>query len=141
MGVKIGMKLQDGFDAYEGFVEKKAVMETGESDVEYYPMINEAGDEIARVYDLDGKIFSMEIITPECSLDNGIHVGSTLGELKKAYPKHEIHGSEIEGRTLFTVPGKNVSFYLEVGIWNFDLTEEDKKQLTDNVKIYQISIF
>lgn len=140
-GVEIGMSMEKAFSTNDDLESELTIEETGEGDMEFYAMTNENGDQIARVFEMKGSVFGIDVLSEDCSLENGIHVGSTLGELKEAYPNYEIHGSEIEGRTSLTVEGMKIAFYIEVGIWNYDLTEEDEKLLADDVKVYQISLW
>lgn len=61
-------------------------------------------------------VISPEVVTPE-----GIYVGSTIAQLRKAYPSMSAHGSEIESRV--TVSGGNYYFRIDALSNQYDLPQ------------------
>ena len=69
-------------------------------------------------------------------LDKGIGVGNTLKEIKESYPKSEIHGCDIEGKTI--VMAGDYHFLLEDTFFYSYIIDESK--IAPSTKIKMITI-
>ena len=69
----------------------------------------------------------------ECATKEGIKVGSTVADLRKAYPKLTASGSEIEGRTY--AKGGGYEFFLVSQNYAYEL---DQAKLKGDVKVKAI---
>jgi hypothetical protein len=117
---------------------KKTKMKTGEGTFEVYQIRdfenNPAGYFMA---DPNNKLLVGDITveTPKASTEKGIKLGSTFKDLLAAYPKIEVHGSEIEGRTYASV--NNISYRLDENIFTYEV---DQKKIKSTTKITEITI-
>jgi hypothetical protein len=114
--VKIKQKTGEGdFDAY---VKSKDNV----NDVIIYP-IKKGGKEVVNLVEYTGK----------CATKEGIKVGSTVADLRKAYPKLKANGSEVEGRTVAI--GGGYMFLLDTYQSAYEL---DAAKLKPTVKVKAI---
>jgi hypothetical protein len=137
-----GVKLDTPLSALErrfGKKLRKAVMKTGEGDFEYYSLRNETGQEIAQFFLTDDKRVRMvETTSPLWKTTRGIRVGSTLRELRRAYPDLEIHGSEIESRTSASSAATKWSFRIDTHFGSYELSPKELASIAPETKILAI---
>lgn len=133
----MGITPGDAISTHDALLSK-TVLKTGEADFEAYKITSKLHGEVGYLLPepkdtkLVGNIF---ISNPKATTKEGIHVGSTLGDLLQQYPEAVIHGSEIEGRT-HAIIGKH--FYL---LDSRNFTYEIKKgSIPENTKILEIMI-
>jgi hypothetical protein len=115
--VKITEK--DGEGSFDVYVMSKDKV----NEVFIYPM-KKGGKEVAHM---------IEYRHGECATKEGIKVGSTVADLRKAYPKLTANGSEIEGRTY--AKGGGYEFFLDSQNFSYEL---DQAKLKGNVKVKAI---
>ncbi len=133
-GMKVGMTIPE---AHKIFPIGKATEKNGEGTFDVYkPAQEESANDYFTIYPekKGGKevIKSMEF-TGDCKTKEGIKVGSTLADLRKAYPKLVAHGSEIESRV--TVEAGGYSFLLNTASTKYNL---DQATLKPTVKVKAI---
>jgi hypothetical protein len=134
-GVKLGTPLA-ALEQKFGKKLHKAVMKTGEGDFDYYSLRNETGQEIAQFFLSDDKRVRMiETNSPLWKTTKGIHVGSTVRELRAAYPNLEIHGSEIESRTSASSPATKWSFRIDAYFGSYELSPKELASISPETKI------
>lgn len=139
-GVKVGTPLA-ALEQKFGQKLHKAVMKTGEGDFEYYSLRNETGQEIAQFYLTDDKRVNMiETTSLLWKTTKGIHVGSTLRELRDAYPDLEIHGSEIESRTSASSTATKWSFRIDAYFGSYELSPKELASISPETKILAIFV-
>ncbi|MCP4438230.1 MAG: hypothetical protein GY810_04735 [Aureispira sp.] len=117
---------------------KEGVLENGEGDFPGYDLLDENQEKIGFVFpkhDDESLVGPIQIYSPLYKTKEGIGIGSTFAELKKAYPNRETHGSEIESRTSTEVGG--LSFRLDA---YFSTHKIDESTIKLSTKILQISI-
>jgi hypothetical protein len=133
-GMKVGMSIPD---AQKLFPLRKAKEENGEGTFDVYKSAQEesSGDDITIYTDKKGgkEVISNIKYTGDYATKEGIKVGSTLADLRKAYPKLVAHGSEIESRV--TATGGGYSFLLNTPSTKYDL---DQATLKATVKVKAI---
>jgi hypothetical protein len=133
-----GIQIGDAISKYNTDYVKKAKIKTGEGTFEVYQIRdfenNPAGYFVA---DPNNKLLVGDITveTPKASTEKGIKLGSTFKDLLAAYPKLEVHGSEIESRTYANAG--NISYRLNVANTQYDL---DKTKIPATAKIVEIVI-
>ncbi len=130
-GMKIGMSIPD---AKKIFPLRNAKEKNGEGTFDVYKSAQEesSGEDITIYVEKKGGkevIRSMEF-TGDCKTKEGIKVGSTLADLRKAFPKLVAHGSEVESRV--TAEGGGYSFLLNTSSNKYDL---DQATLKPTVKV------
>jgi uncharacterized lipoprotein NlpE involved in copper resistance len=133
-GMKVGMSIPD---AQKIFPLRKAKEENGEGTFTVYKSAQEESSPDDMIIYIDKKggkevIRSMQFTGNEATKE-GIKVGSTLADLRKAYPKLIAHGSEIESRV--TAEGGGYSFLLNTSSTKYDL---DQATLKATVKVKAI---
>jgi len=139
-GVKVGTPLA-ALEQKFGKKLDKAVMKTGEGDFEYYSLRNETGQEIARFFLTDDKRVRMiETTSSLWKTTKGIHAGSTLRELRAAYPDLEIHGSEIESRTSASSAATKWSFRIDASFGSYELSPKELASISPETKILATSL-
>ena len=121
MGMKVGMTIPE---AKKLFPIRKTTEKNGEGTFDVYESAQEESDANFTIYvDKQGGkevIKSMELRS-DCATKEGIKVGSTLADLRKAYPKLVAHGSEIESRV--TAEGGGYSFLLNTSSNKYNLDQ------------------
>jgi uncharacterized lipoprotein NlpE involved in copper resistance len=133
-GMKVGMLTSE---AHKIFPIRKTKIKRAEGTVDVYVSAQEesSGDDMD-IYPVTkgGKevIGSIEY-TGSCATKEGIKVGSTLADLRKAYPKLKAHGSEMESRV--TAEGGGYSFLLNTASTDYNL---DQATLKPSVKVKAI---
>ncbi len=130
-GMKIGMSIAD---AKKQYPLTKAKENRAEGTFDVYQSAQEEsanGDMTIYVEKKGGQevVKSMEF-TGDCKNKEGIKVGSTLADLRKAYPKLVAHGSEMESRV--TVEAGGYSFLLNASSNKYNL---DQATLKATVKV------
>jgi hypothetical protein len=115
--VKITEK--DGEGSFDVYVMSKDNV----NEVFIYPM-KKGGKEVAHM---------IEYRRGDCTTKEGIKVGSTVADLRKAYPKLTANGSEIEGRTY--AKGGGYEFFLDSPNFSYEL---DQAKLKGDVKVKAI---
>lgn len=133
-GMKIGMTIPE---AKKQFPITKAKEDRAEGTFDVYkPAQEESANDYFTIYveKKGGKevIQSMEF-TGDCKTKEGIKVGSTLADLRKAYPKLVAHGSEVESRV--SVEAGGYSFLLNTSSNKYNL---DQATLKSTVKVKAI---
>jgi hypothetical protein len=137
-GVKLGTPLA-ALQQRFGKKLRKAVMKTGEGDFEYYSLRNETGQKIAQFFLTDDKRVRMvETTSPLWKTTRGIHVGSTLRDLRRAYPDLEIHGSEIESRTTASSAATKWSFRIDTLFGSYELSPKELASIAPETKVLAI---
>lgn len=113
-----GVKVGDSYKSHQKKL-KKIIKNNSEIAITAFDLYNKEKEKIGFVHldERDSKsIGKIEIIAPQYKTAKGIGVGNTFKEIKENYPKSEVHGCEIEGKT-FVIAGdyhfllKEVSFY------------------------------
>jgi hypothetical protein len=139
-GVKLGTPLA-ALEQKFGKKLHKAVMKTGEGDFEYYRLRNKTGQEIAQFFLTDDKRVRMiETTSPLWKTTKGIRVGSTLRELRDAYPNLEIHGSEIESRTTASSAATKWTFRIDAHFGSYELSPKELASISPETKIPAIFV-
>lgn len=133
-GISIGDKFSEKLT-----VLSKEIMETGEGDFVTYEIKNKQGEMLAYVMP-DPRdplvVGDITIVSPNAVTKDGVKVGMTLGELKKRLGNITVHGSEIESRT--SVAKDNMRYRLDAA---FGTYEVDQSQVSDTIKVLEITIF
>jgi hypothetical protein len=136
-GVEVGKNIEDIL-AEKPDLLKKGMYQSGEGDFEIYQILDSDGGSLADVFFFEEKgkkkITSIVVTSEKAATLKEIKVGSTYDEVMKAYPKAEVHGSEIEGYTHAFIGG--FAFKLDVNIW----TEEVKEKIAPETKVIAIDI-
>jgi uncharacterized lipoprotein NlpE involved in copper resistance len=98
-GMKVGMLTSE---AHKIFPIRKTKITRSEGTVDVYVSAQEesSGDDMAIYTEKKGgkDVINNIEYTGSCATKEGIKVGSTIADLRKAYPKLKAHGSEIESR-------------------------------------------
>lgn len=133
-GMKVGMLTSE---AHKIFPIRKTKIARAEGTVDVYVSAQEesSGDDMAIYPEKKGGkdvINNMEY-TGSCATKEGIKVGSTIADLRKAYPKLKAHGSEIESRV--TAEGGGYFFLLNTASADYNL---DQATLKPSVKVKAI---
>lgn len=71
--------------------------------------------------------------TKMASTKEGIQVGSTFGDVKKALPEIEVHGSEIEGRTYASYAG--IKYRLDIAHFTYEVDASTIPETTPVIEI------
>jgi hypothetical protein len=131
-GVKVGDPMEKVKETYPVKITEK----DGEGSFEVYVMSKDNVNEVF-VYPIKkgGKevVHMVEYRHGECTTKEGIKVGSTVADLRKAYPKLTANGSEIEGRTY--AKGGGYEFFLDSPNFSYEL---DQSKLKGDVKVKAI---
>ena len=125
-GMKIGMSITDAKKQYP-LVKAKENRAEGTFDVYKSAQEESANGEMTIYVEKKGGqevIKSMEF-TGDCKNKEGIKVGSTVADLRKAYPKLVAHGSEMESRV--TVEAGGYSFLLNAASNQYNLDQATLK--------------
>jgi hypothetical protein len=130
-GVKLGDPMSVVKETYPVKIQKK----TGEGSFDAYVMFKDnVNDVMIFPIKKGGKeVVNLVEYTGACETTQGVKVGSTLAELKKAYPDLKAFGSEIEGRTI--AKGGGYTFLLDAYESAYDL---DLAKLKATVKVKAI---
>ncbi|HEX8295834.1 MAG TPA: hypothetical protein VF593_06005 [Chthoniobacteraceae bacterium] len=120
---------------------KKEVEETGDGQFEYYGLRDASGEELVRFYLLEGMVHRAEVVSPKVKTAKGVGVGSSLEQLKTAYPDLKIQGSENEGRTSASSAAAKLSFLIDVNLWKEELTEQELKAIPPETKVLSVVVF
>lgn len=118
---------------------RKDVLQTGEGDFEiYYFDADDGQPALYVVEDLNDPtlVGDVHVIREGATVPGakGIIVGDTWGALRKAFPKIEVFGSEIEGMT--NAYSGNLSFRLDTYNSEYELEHSD---INDTTKIIEIA--
>lgn len=117
---------------------KATVMRNGEGTFDVYAILDENGQQIGYSHPnlKDKKLLGDIIITsPNARTADGIRIGSSYGELRRKYPKIEVHGSEAESRT-YAMQG-DIYYRLDVANSKYNL---DPNSIDDGVKVVEITL-
>jgi len=134
-GVKLGAPLADLKKTF-GQKLHKGIMKTGEGDFDYYSLRNETGQEVAEFYLTDdNRLRLIEIKSSLWKTTKGIHVGSTLRELRAAYGDLEIHGSESDSHTSASSAATKWVFEIDAGFGHYELSPEELASISPDTKI------
>lgn len=104
-----------------------------------FDLFNKQDEKIGVVYldeDNQKSIEKIEIKSPKYKTDKAIGVGSTFKEVKESYPLSEVHGCEIEGKTI--IMADDYHFLLE-GISNYSYNV-DESIIEASAKVKMITI-
>jgi hypothetical protein len=106
---------------------------TGDGEFDIYTYKTPSG-EILRIFPLKKggveKVHLLEYTGAMCQTSKGVGVSSTLSALLKAYPDLEVHGSEVEGRTM----AKGGEWYFLLGT-NVFTPNVDIKTLNQDIRV------
>jgi hypothetical protein len=136
-GEIMGVKLGDPMDEVKKTYSVKLPQKTGEGTFDSYVKSKEGPNDVV-IYPIkkNGKeVVHMVEYTGACIAGMDVKVGSTVADLRKAYPDLKAHGSEIEGRTI--AMGGGFTFLLDTYEAAYEL---DQKKLKPDVKIKAIVI-
>jgi hypothetical protein len=111
-------KYKNGEGSFDVYVKSKDKV----NDMMIFP-IKRDGKEVANLVEYTGN----------CTTKEGIKVGSTVADLKKAYPALKANGSEVEGRTI--AKGGGYTFLLDTYESSYEL---DVAKLKPTVKVKAI---
>ncbi|WP_439130158.1 hypothetical protein [Polaribacter sp.] len=128
------VKVGDSYKTHKNKL-KVAAIENGEDFFNVYDLYNSNNEKIALVYmdPYDPKtINTIAILSPKYKTEKGIGVGSTFKEIKETYPECEVHGSEIEGRTVVMVG--DYHFLLEGVFFDSYIVDESKIKPSTRIK-------
>jgi uncharacterized lipoprotein NlpE involved in copper resistance len=135
-GMKVGMLTSE---AHKIFPIRKTKITRAEGTVDVYVSALEesSGDDMAIYPEKKGgkDVINNIEYTGSCATKEGIKVGSTIADLRKAYPKLKAHGSEIESRV--TAEGGGYFFLLNTASADYNL---DQATLKPSVKVKAILI-
>ena len=121
---------------------RAAIMKTGEGDFNYFGLNDADGKEIVQFFPSDeGTIISAEVVSPALRAENGIGVGSTYADLRKAYPDLKVNGSEIEGYTTASSAATKLSFHLDVRFWSYELSAKELASIKPEAKVLKVHLF
>jgi hypothetical protein len=133
-GMKVGMLTSE---AHKIFPIRKTKIKRAEGTFDVYVSALEesSGDDMDIYPETKGgkEVISHIEYTGNCATKEGIKVGSTLADLRKAYPKLKAHGSEMESRV--TADGGGYSFLLNTASTDYNL---DQATLKPTVKVKAI---
>jgi hypothetical protein len=132
-----GIKVGDAISKHGDYV-KKTKIKTGEGSFVAYEIRDFENNPAGYFYpDTKNKLLVGDITveSPKASTEKGIKVGSTFQELLKAYPKIEVHGSEIESRTYATAD--KLTYRLDVANNTYEV---DKSKIPASTKVTEIMI-
>jgi len=119
-GIMPGDKITDHTD----YIQKET-MRTGEGSFDIYRIKdfnnNPAGYFMADPKD-DALVGNITVEAPTANTIDGIHIGSTFGELKDKVLAIEVHGSEVEGRTYLNY--NNLSYRLDVANFTYEVNAQ-----------------
>ncbi|MGB3801039.1 MAG: hypothetical protein WA952_14580 [Lewinella sp.] len=129
-----GEPLADADDRLE-----RSIMNDGEGSFTIYRIRGEEGEEIGFVVPSVNDsllIGDIHVTTPTAATEGDIRVGHRFARLRIAYPKVEVKGSEIEGRTYAYT--RNKAFRLK----GYTSTEQeiDKEEVPADIRISEIII-
>ena len=133
-GVKVGDPMEKVKETYSVKIKEK----NGEGSFDVYVM---SADNVNDVFVYPIKKNGKEVVNyveyrnGVCSTKEGIRVGSTLADLRKAYPKLTANGSEVEGRTY--AKGGGYEFFLDSPNYSYNL---DQAKLKGTVKVKAIVV-
>lgn len=134
-----GITVGDAISAYakSDYVQQDT-LKTGEGDFTVYT-IKDFNNNPAGYFMPDpnneGWVGDITVQTQMAKTAEGIHVGSTLGELRMHFPDIEVHGSEIEGRTY--ARHDTLSYRLDVALFSYAV---DSLKIPADTKITEIII-
>jgi hypothetical protein len=130
-----GVKLGDPMSKVTETYPVKIKQETGEGSFDVYVKSKgNAHDVMIYPIKRDGKeVANLIEYTGNCTTKEGIKVGSTVADLKKAYPALKANGSEVEGRTI--AKGGGYTFLLDTYQSTYEL---DVAKLKPTVKVKAI---
>jgi hypothetical protein len=133
-GMKVGMLTSE---ANKLFPIRKTKIKRAEGTFDVYVSAQEesAGNDMDIYPETKGgkEVISHIEYTGTCATKEGIKVGSTLADLRKAYPTLKAHGSEMESRV--TADGGGYSFLLSTASTDYNL---DQATLKPSVKVKAI---
>lgn len=134
-----GITVGDAISAYakSDYVQQDT-LKTGEGDFVVYT-IKDFNNNPAGYFMPDpnneSRVGDITVQTQMAKTAEGIHVGSTLGDLRMRFPNIAVHGSEIEGRTY--ARHDTLSYRLDVAIFSYEV---DKSKIPADTKITEIII-
>ena len=133
-----GVKVGDSYKFHKRRLKKTNTKNT-KAPNHNFDLYNSEKEKIGLVYlDANNKKFidKIEITSLKYKTDKGIGVGNTLKEIKESYPKSEIHGCDIEGKTI--VMAGDYHFLLEDTFFYSYIIDESK--IAPSTKIKMITI-
>lgn len=134
-----GITVGDNISSYakSDYVQLET-LKTGEGDFTVYAIKdfnnNPAGYFMSDPND-ESRVGDIIVQTRMAQTAEGIHVDSTLGDLRMRFPDIEVHGSEIEGRTY--AHHNTLSYRLEVVSFSYEV---DAAKIPADTKVTEIII-